>query len=175
MKRLIGAAAIAAASLALVGPASATYIYSGAGWQYVRLYDTNTHPYWKFTIAPGATGDFRVTEAGPSADQLFLANAGTVVAWSHLFAGSALGGLGTNGGELAWENGGVGHLSYALGPGTYSLSLYSNCAGGCRTPVFVRLDDPPGAVPEPAAWAMMLVGFGGLGSLLRKRRTAVPA
>jgi len=28
------------------------------------------------------------------------------------------------------------------------------------------------AVPEPATWAMMLVGFGGLGALLRRRRTA---
>ena len=31
-------------------------------------------------------------------------------------------------------------------------------------------------VPEPATWAMMLVGFGGLGALLRRRaRTAVAA
>ncbi|WP_394763859.1 DUF4394 domain-containing protein [Phenylobacterium sp.] len=28
-----------------------------------------------------------------------------------------------------------------------------------------------GAVPEPATWAMMLVGFGGLGAMLRRRRT----
>lgn len=28
------------------------------------------------------------------------------------------------------------------------------------------------AVPEPAGWAMMLVGFGGLGALLRRRRAA---
>ena len=32
-------------------------------------------------------------------------------------------------------------------------------------------------VPEPATWAMMLVGLGGLGGLMRRRRaqTAVPA
>jgi hypothetical protein len=30
-----------------------------------------------------------------------------------------------------------------------------------------------GAVPEPATWAMMLVGFGGLGTLLRRRRGQV--
>jgi hypothetical protein len=28
-----------------------------------------------------------------------------------------------------------------------------------------------GAVPEPATWAMMLVGFGGLGALIRRRRS----
>jgi hypothetical protein len=27
------------------------------------------------------------------------------------------------------------------------------------------------SVPEPASWAMMLVGFGGLGALLRRRRS----
>ena len=30
---------------------------------------------------------------------------------------------------------------------------------------------PIGGVPEPATWAMMLVGFGGLGAILRRRRT----
>ena len=30
-----------------------------------------------------------------------------------------------------------------------------------------------GAVPEPASWAMMLVGFGGLGAVLRRRRATV--
>jgi hypothetical protein len=31
------------------------------------------------------------------------------------------------------------------------------------------------AVPEPAAWALMLVGFGGLGAMLRRRRAALAA
>ena len=30
-----------------------------------------------------------------------------------------------------------------------------------------------GAIPEPATWAMMLLGFGGLGSVLRRRRSRV--
>ncbi len=32
-----------------------------------------------------------------------------------------------------------------------------------------------GAVPEPAAWTMMIVGFGGIGAVLRRRRIASAA
>ena len=31
-----------------------------------------------------------------------------------------------------------------------------------------------GAIPEPATWAMMIIGFGGVGALLRNRRRLVP-
>jgi hypothetical protein len=30
----------------------------------------------------------------------------------------------------------------------------------------------PGAVPEPASWAMLLVGFGGVGFAMRRRNSA---
>ena len=30
----------------------------------------------------------------------------------------------------------------------------------------------PGGVPEPASWALMIMGFGGLGAALRKRQLA---
>jgi hypothetical protein len=35
--------------------------------------------------------------------------------------------------------------------------------------------DSNAVVPEPGAWALMLMGFGGLGAMLRSRRTAVAA
>lgn len=34
---------------------------------------------------------------------------------------------------------------------------------------------PSAAVPEPAAWALMIAGFGGAGAMLRRRRSAVLA
>lgn len=35
----------------------------------------------------------------------------------------------------------------------------------------IGLDDLTPGVPEPATWAMMLLGFGGMGAVLRRRRT----
>jgi hypothetical protein len=64
------------------------------------------------------------------------------------------------------------HIAINVGPGSYTVtgealqSPYGAGRGGIKL---------GGSVPEPATWAMMLVGFGGLGSLLRRRRAAVPA
>jgi hypothetical protein len=33
--------------------------------------------------------------------------------------------------------------------------------------------DPPAGVPEPATWGLMIMGFGGLGAMLRRRRGRV--
>lgn len=49
------------------------------------------------------------------------------------------------------------------------------------TAVSVRItsitDDRAGgaAVPEPGVWALMVLGFGGMGAMLRRHRAALPA
>ncbi len=49
--------------------------------------------------------------------------------------------------------------------------------GEIHTPGFNGYDVPPPttAVPEPATWAMMILGFGVIGSSMRRRRTALAA
>lgn len=37
----------------------------------------------------------------------------------------------------------------------------------------IEVDGGGSGVPEPATWSLMLIGFGGLGALLRRRRAAV--
>lgn len=41
--------------------------------------------------------------------------------------------------------------------------------------VFNLIDQPPEAVPEPAQWAMLLMGFGMVGTAIRRRRVVLPA
>ncbi|HEX2815502.1 MAG TPA: PEPxxWA-CTERM sorting domain-containing protein, partial [Phenylobacterium sp.] len=53
-----------------------------------------------------------------------------------------------------------------FGPGI-NLNDYSLSVGGVGTAL---VGAPSNGVPEPAAWAMMLVGFGGIGAMMRRRR-----
>ena len=48
------------------------------------------------------------------------------------------------------------------------LSNYSLSVGGVGSPL--TAGGAAGGVPEPAAWALMLVGFGGIGAAIRRRR-----
>jgi hypothetical protein len=68
------------------------------------------------------------------------------------------------------------HITFNLDPGTYTLTgiaIQSPFGAGAAAIELGAL--PP--VPEPAIWAMMLVGFGGMGAMLRRRKAlaALPA
>jgi hypothetical protein len=45
------------------------------------------------------------------------------------------------------------------------------CLSFSLAPTSVNVVDPPSGVPEPADWALMLVGFGVAGAMLRRRRS----
>ncbi len=59
----------------------------------------------------------------------------------------------------------------ASGNGNAYQCFFGSCGvlGGGVNQAFSILGDAAG-VPEPASWALMLLGFGGIGSLLRARR-----
>lgn len=70
-----------------------------------------------------------------------------------------------------------------LTTGYINQALGGNLPTGVQTTIISALDErgnyhqafayaTPG-VPEPATWAMMIIGFGGVGAMMRKRRTAV--
>lgn len=63
--------------------------------------------------------------------------------------------------------------------GTYKVNLtVTGLDGGTKSlDAVAKIGDgfSGGAVPEPASWALMLLGFGGIGAMLRSRRRLVPA
>jgi hypothetical protein len=73
--------------------------------------------------------------------------------------------------------------TYAVGngqTGTGSLGAYSYsddqggtwgvcCGSGTDNPYLFEVNVRPQAVPEPAAWALMILGFGAAGAVLRRR------
>ena len=77
--------------------------------------------------------------------------------------------------------GDLGHTSWArfssgfLDAGDYVFEAGVQNGGGDFSADYASqllLDNVSIAVPEPSAWAMMLLGFGGLGAVLRQRRNA---
>jgi hypothetical protein len=85
------------------------------------------------------------------------------------------------------------HTPSIVGTGTFTLTLLGNLPTTINKIVFEYGTSPTenqqggsctadcggfgggGGVPEPATWALMLLGFGGLGAVLRRRRAGSPS
>ncbi len=87
-------------------------------------------------------------------------------------AGPPIPGAGTGGGTAFYKlnlaaDAQLASITGFLTNGNSNYALYktSACVGSC--------DGGGGGqgVPEPATWAMMIIGFGGVGSMIRRRRT----
>jgi hypothetical protein len=114
------------------------------------VYSYDSSPQWTFT-ANGVVGTLStilsipvgMTTMGIGADLQLDCRAGTDCLFGHT-------------------------ASLGFGPLASGLS-YTSASGAFLT----GLAGPPtGAVPEPAAWALMIAGFGGVGAMLRRRRLA---
>jgi len=64
--------------------------------------------------------------------------------------------------------------SIFLGAGPHTLYVSGNVVGTSHNGSYVGNLNVT-AVPEPATWAMMLIGFGAIGWQLRRRRSQVLA
>jgi PEP-CTERM motif len=65
----------------------------------------------------------------------------------------------------------VQYFGFFTGSGSDTITFYSRNDPGYLGLDLVSVQGP--GVPEPAAWSMMLLGFGGLGAVMRRRRNAV--
>lgn len=130
----------------------------------------------------------------------FTTNAGSITHWGTALSGGtiflATAGTGAVGGkpiDLIIDGGGdysnanpsiTGRNPQIQGAGTFVLSLTGAPSPVVKSVVFefgttpdstvagvcARDCGPGGGVPEPASWALMLAGFGGLGAALRTQR-----
>lgn len=134
--------------------------YVEAGW--AGVYSTLTQI---FTLAAGQTitgsVGFQSNDYLPYNDDAYLAINGL-----HLFD-SSVAQVGSNGAS-GWKT-----FSYtAAAAGNYALTLGVRNVGDSQSASGAVLDNVSlsAAVPEPATWAMMLMGFAATGVLLRSNR-----
>lgn len=123
-----------------------------------------------FTLAANTPSSFRV---GLLVDNLdiaaFNAQAIRLATGSTTSATFSLGGTAFNNRSADWI---FFDVTGAQAGQTFSVFTTAGINGcGCLGGVaFDTLATPPAAVPEPATWAMMLVGFGAIGYGMRGRR-----
>jgi len=159
------------ALIAFSGTANAATLFIDTGWQDDSLVaagsPTQQSP-WTFTI--GSTATLSVTDCCVPGDTFTLS--GGVIGASTFFAGAADARATGSYGSF-WTNPAFSKFSTVLGAGSYSFSLTGPGQGGVPAGLGVRLDsgDLVGAVPEPAAWALMLIGFGFVGGALRSSKS----
>ncbi|HZZ69148.1 MAG TPA: PEPxxWA-CTERM sorting domain-containing protein [Phenylobacterium sp.] len=53
-----------------------------------------------------------------------------------------------------------------------TINNLSECSTGCDLDFRIVGSDATGGVPEPASWALLITGFGGVGAMLRRGRSA---
>jgi PEP-CTERM motif len=139
----------APADIAIQTTALNTLGLAGAPVQIEHLNTTATNPVYNF-----ATPLYGATYVG-----------------IHWGAGAGGPGVGVPGGVTGFyrfnlaADANLDFITSAFGAANSGAVLFSTQAAPPPPP-----PPPPGGVPEPATWAMMIIGFGAAGSMIRRRR-----
>jgi hypothetical protein len=169
-------AAATAATLLLAHAALAdTTLIARSGWQLDQVDaagQASDSSNVDFTVANPGGATFRLTDYFIPGDVYTVTWAGNSATSSFTLypdfkSDSNFGPQGFEG-MSGWTSGLYSHLQLSFAPGSYSLSITGGGGpGGYPAGFLDRLD-----VPEPAAWAMMVVGLGAVGAALRRKSLA---
>ena len=152
-----------------------------ADYAFAELLSGGSHAAWLFTARTQPSGDTSPGFGLPANDGTLTPPTTPIIpggpAWAELGGYSGLcydAGCGYTG----WIN----SLYTILAPGSYQLRFGVSNWGDSQFDsglafAGLELNDVPieGGVPEPATWAMMLLGFGAIGIALRRRPIAAPS
>lgn len=145
--------------------ASAIPITVNSDWQVDTLSaaggQTNNSA-WTFTVATSAY--FRVTDCCILGDTYQLFGPGLLITSTVGPRAATLTGTGFF--EALWQDPTYSHLEWLVGPGSYSMTITGDGAGGIPADLGVMLE----AVPEPETYALMLAGLAMTGLAVRRRR-----
>jgi len=173
MQLFAGAALAAGLVLAAAAPSYATALVMGTGWQYDQVdsagIPSELSPF-TVTLAPGQSAQFSISDGFAHGDTYTIVLNGVLTLTSQLGVTATPfdNNLGPAAGFFAadWLDPTFSHFALQFGPGSYSFVVSGDCGGGCAAGFGYRLDSL--GVPEPAAWALMLAGFGLVGATLRR-------
>lgn len=149
-------------------------------------------PFLSTRLDTGSNATFTVTSIGtertaaPGFNQFeFAALTGSTITSANTFFGFAYN-SGGNGGVVEFEYTGSGPGTFIAPGNTFpvqgasftssSASQQMDALGALNNRAYsinASAQDVLGAVPEPSTWALMILGFGIVGSALRRRRTKV--
>ena len=186
MYKLLTAALAAAAILGAGSMASAqvtTNVYTGHGGgggapfsglvgtlntpdiQFATNTGFNWHPFGLFDFGSDSTGSLSVATSGTYTFSLVSDDGSQAFIDGSLVVDDS----GAHGPNLS-----TGSVFLTAGLHSFEVQFFECCGGASG----VDFNLPSGVsvsngVPEPGVWALMLVGFGGLGAALRRRRPAI--
>ena len=132
--------------------------------------------YYQFTLGSAMT----VTDASftnSSADKFGRFTISSITLYDNLFDGSGTGVVDAQSGGATISN--LGSFNFGalkevvLGPGTYTIAVEGT--SGPHSTALSSSFSFAAAVPEPASWALMMVGVGVVGGTLRSRKKTAAA
>jgi hypothetical protein len=170
------ATAAAALALALAATqANAIAITPGAGWLETNIVASGAGGAVPFTFTVGTSGFLSVVDCCQTGDQWTVSgDLAAVSSLAPLPTNFPLG-LGTIGAETGsnydslWTNASFQRLQTSFGPGSYSINVSGNGAGGLPAHFGIRVDAVPGPIVG-AGLPGLVAACGGLLALVRRRR-----